>query len=185
MTVFPMELRIDDPLKDLKEKQKLFIEEYMIDLNAKQAALRAGYSESCAPQRGFHNLRNPIIKAEIARRKQKASDLLEIKHEDVLNELKNWALSDITETLDLSPEEIKKLPLNVRRLITSYKKKTSRKDGRTTTTVELHFVSKEKAIDMINKHIGFYEVDNKQKASQIDVTKLSDKAIQEMLNASK
>ena len=42
----------------MTEKQKLFCEEYLIDLNATQAALRAGYSEKTAYSIGNENLKN-------------------------------------------------------------------------------------------------------------------------------
>lgn len=44
----------------MTEKQKLFCEEYLIDLNATQAALRAGYSEKTAYSIGNENLKNLI-----------------------------------------------------------------------------------------------------------------------------
>ena len=43
----------------MTEKQKLFCEEYLIDLNATQAALRAGYSEKTAYSIGNENLKKP------------------------------------------------------------------------------------------------------------------------------
>jgi len=45
----------------------------------------------------------------------------------------------------------------------------------TEETIELQFVSKERAIDMINKHLGFYEIDNKQKTNEINIFTSNDK----------
>ena len=42
--------------KKLTEKQKRFVEEYLIDLNATQAAIRAGYSPKTANEQGTQNL---------------------------------------------------------------------------------------------------------------------------------
>ena len=42
-------------------KQSRFIDEYLVDLNATQAAIRAGYSENCAAEIGYENLRKPQI----------------------------------------------------------------------------------------------------------------------------
>lgn len=57
----------------MTEKQKRFCDEYLIDLNATQAAIRAGYSERTAYSTGTENLRKPEIKsyidAELARLK--------------------------------------------------------------------------------------------------------------------
>ena len=52
----------------MTEKQKLFCEEYLIDLNATQAALRAGYSEKTAYSIGNENLKKPEIQEYIQKR---------------------------------------------------------------------------------------------------------------------
>ena len=51
----------------LTPKQELFCTEYMIDLNATQAAIRAGYSKHTAQAIGAENLTKPLIAAEISR----------------------------------------------------------------------------------------------------------------------
>lgn len=51
----------------MTEKQRLFCKEYMIDLNATQAAIRAGYSVDTAYAIGWENLRKPEIKEEISK----------------------------------------------------------------------------------------------------------------------
>ena len=47
----------------MTKKQKCFIEEYLIDLNATQAAIRAGYSTDTAKSIGNENLTKPDIRA--------------------------------------------------------------------------------------------------------------------------
>lgn len=54
-----------DPLAGLTDKQRRFIDEYMVDCNATQAAIRAGYSASTAYSIGWENLRKPEIQAAI------------------------------------------------------------------------------------------------------------------------
>lgn len=49
----------------LTNKQQRFVQEYIIDSNATQAALRAGYCANSARQIGSENLSKPVIKAEI------------------------------------------------------------------------------------------------------------------------
>lgn len=53
-------------MTELTEKQKLFAREYLIDLNATQAAIRAGYSEKTAGVIGYENLTKPQIVEAIA-----------------------------------------------------------------------------------------------------------------------
>ena len=54
--------------KPLTDKQKRFIDEYMVDSNATQAAIRAGYSPKTARVQGQENLSKPAIQIEIAKR---------------------------------------------------------------------------------------------------------------------
>lgn len=117
----------------------------------------------------------PEMKAYILEKHKEAAKIVQATHEGVLNELKNWIEADITETISLTAEQIKELPIELRRLITKYKTRLKHfydKDGNllnTEETIELHFVSKERAIDMMNKHIGFYKADNEQKTPEINI----------------
>lgn len=52
----------------LTEKQQRFANEHLIDLNATQAAIRAGYSSKSAEQQGSTLLRNPKVRAYIDER---------------------------------------------------------------------------------------------------------------------
>lgn len=58
----------------LTPKQKRFVEEYMVDLNATQAAIRAGYSGHTARQIATENLAKPVIADAIAEAQDKTSE---------------------------------------------------------------------------------------------------------------
>lgn len=75
----------------LTAKQQRFIEEYLVDLNATQAAIRAGYSEKTAGFIGAENLKKPNIAAEIAKRRGELSEKTEITQEKVLE--RYWKLA--------------------------------------------------------------------------------------------
>lgn len=68
-------------------KQKAFVEEYLVDLNATQAAIRAGYSPATANVIGPENLSKPCIQAAVAEAKRKRSERTEISADFVLKEL--------------------------------------------------------------------------------------------------
>ena len=68
-------------------KQKLFCDEYLIDLNATQAAIRAGYSKKAARQVGNENMSKPYIKNYIEERMQEKEDSLIAKQDEVLKYL--------------------------------------------------------------------------------------------------
>ena len=68
-------------------KQQRFVAEYLLDLNATQAAIRAGYSSKTADVQGPRLLGNVGIKAEIAAGQARIAAKLEISAEKVLSEL--------------------------------------------------------------------------------------------------
>jgi phage terminase small subunit len=63
-------------------KQQRFIEEYAVDLNATQAAIRAGYSQATAAVQGSCLLRNIKVEAEIDRRRAKLIEKMAVDLED-------------------------------------------------------------------------------------------------------
>lgn len=85
---------------ELTEKQKRFCEEYLIDLNATQAAIRAGYSEETARQIGSENLSKPYIEARIQALKEERSKRTEITADNVLKELAKLAFSNPSNLYD-------------------------------------------------------------------------------------
>ncbi len=78
----------------LTDKQKRFCEEYLIDLNATQAAIRAGYSPKTAEQTASRLLRNVKVQEYIAKRQKELSRSTEITQERVIKELALIAFSN-------------------------------------------------------------------------------------------
>lgn len=79
----------------LTAKQQRFVDEYLIDLNATQAAIRAGYSEKTARSISNENLTKPDIQAAIEKGMQARSGRVEITQDMVLRELAKIGFSDI------------------------------------------------------------------------------------------
>lgn len=75
------------PKGELTAKQQRFVEEYLIDLNATHAAIKAGYSAKGATVRGAELLANRKVAAEVARLSQKATKRAEVSAQDVLDGL--------------------------------------------------------------------------------------------------
>ena len=74
-------------MANLTPKQQRFVEEYLIDLNATQAAIRAGYSEKTAYSVGHENLKKPEIQKAIEEAKNKISERTELTVDMVVNGL--------------------------------------------------------------------------------------------------
>jgi phage terminase small subunit len=80
--------------KELTKKQKIFADEYLIDLNQTRAYIAAGYSEKGACQSASALLRNPNVAAYIAKKLGKRTEKLEISGEKVLAEIAKIAFLD-------------------------------------------------------------------------------------------
>jgi phage terminase small subunit len=107
------------PEKGLTNKQKRFVEEYLVDLNATQAAIRAGYSQRTAYAIGQENLKKPEIASAIQAAMDARSKRVEVRQDDVLRELVRIATCDIAQAFDeegrLRP--LHEIPEDVRRAI--------------------------------------------------------------------
>ena len=97
----------------LTPKQQRFIEEYCIDLNATQAAIRSGYSKNTAYAIGVENLSKPQIKSEIDKILKEKSEETGLTAKMVLDELKSIAfdksnkVNDRIRALDLLGKHLK------------------------------------------------------------------------------
>lgn len=92
----------------LTPKQKLFVQEYLIDLNATQAAIRAGYSEKTAAVIGAENLIKPNIAASIQKAMNSREQRTEITQDKVLKELAKIAFSNGSDFAKVKTEMHKK-----------------------------------------------------------------------------
>ena len=91
----------------LTAKQQRFVDEYLVDLNATQAAIRAGYSPHTANQAGPRLLVNVGVEAEIARRMEERSGRVQITQDMVLRELAKIGFSDIRKVLRWGNTEVR------------------------------------------------------------------------------
>jgi phage terminase small subunit len=76
-------------VKKLTAKQERFVQEYLIDLNATQAAIRAGYSEKTSYSIGQENLNKPEISDAIKRAGAKISERTEITIDAVMHDIES------------------------------------------------------------------------------------------------
>lgn len=73
--------------KKLTAKQQRFCDEYLIDLNATQAAIRAGYSQKTAYAIGIENLKKPIVKEYVEKRMKEKENALIADQDEVMKYL--------------------------------------------------------------------------------------------------
>src|SRR5437879_2160483 len=78
----------------LTAKQQLFVKEYLVDLIATHAAIRAGYSQRNAKQIGYNLLAKPQVARAVAEAQAKRAEKLDITAERVLRELARIGFAD-------------------------------------------------------------------------------------------
>lgn len=91
----------------LTPKQQTFVDEYLIDLNATQAAIRAGYSSNRASEIGYQLLHKTTVRAAIDAAQAKRSERTEITQDMVLRELAKIGFADIRKVVRWGNTEIR------------------------------------------------------------------------------
>ena len=86
---------------ELTAKQQRFVAEYLVDLNATQAAVRAGYSQRTAAEMGYENLRKPQIADAIQQAMEARAEKLEITADRVLQELARMAFANMADYINV------------------------------------------------------------------------------------
>lgn len=162
--------------KPLTDKQELFCQEYLIDLNATQAAIRAGYSEKTAHSIGNENLTKPEIQERITELNKGRQEATGINQRRVLEELAKIAFGDIATIFDESGAllNIHDIDPNIRGMVASvksYEEKAVIGEETITQGVnrEVRCWDKLKALEMLSKHIGLFEKDNTQKSASFEI----------------
>lgn len=80
---------------ELTAKQRAFVREYLVDLNATQAAIRAGYSENSAQEQGYQLLQKTSVAEAISAAMELRSKRTDITADRILTELAKIGFSDI------------------------------------------------------------------------------------------
>lgn len=91
----------DVAITRLPPRQARFVAEYLIDDNATQAAIRAGYSAKTAAEQGCRLLRNVQVAAAIQGRRQEVATKLGVRAEQVIEELARVGFADMADYLKI------------------------------------------------------------------------------------
>lgn len=140
----------------LTDKQRRFVDEYLIDLNATQAAIRAGYSAKTADQQGSRMLANVKVKQAVAEKQAQRSKRTGVNQDRVVLELAKVAFAKMTDIVDskgrikedASPDDLA--------CIESIKYKESDNEYGGSVEREVKIASKLKALELLGKHLGMW-----------------------------
>jgi phage terminase small subunit len=141
----------------LTAKQERFVEEYMIDLNATQAAIRAGYSAKTAKQQGARLLTNVDISSALSAAQESRSERVKVDADWVLSRLAHEADADLADILDEAGaiKPVVDWPLIWRQgLVAGIDVHEEMVDGaKVGQTVKVKLSDRIKRIELIGKHV--------------------------------
>ncbi len=140
----------------ITEKPQRFVEEYLIDLNATQAAVRAGYSAKTADQQGSRMLANVKVQQEIGERMAERSRRIGVNQDRVVVELSKIAFVKMTDIVDEQGKIKDGASDDDLACIESVKYKESSGDSGGSVEREVKLSSKLKALELLGKHLGMW-----------------------------
>ncbi|MGG5838795.1 terminase small subunit [Huaxiibacter chinensis] len=160
----------------LTDKQEMFCREYLIDLNATQAAIRAGYSAKTANRTASENLSKPDIQSRIAELKVQRNDLVGINATYVLNRLVEIDQMDVLDILNSSGElkPVSQWPKVWRTTLSGLDVVEMSSEGNTAALLKkIKWPDKVKNLELIGKHIDVQAFREQVKAEHV-VDSISD-----------
>lgn len=152
----------------MNEKHERFCQEYMLDLNATQAAIRTGYSEERAAVTGSELIARDDVQKRISALKKERSQRVSLEADQVIKELAAIAFSNIStfvsiKIIDGAPtlefSDFSKLSQSDLSAIAQVSQ------GRYGIRLRMH--GKVSALDMLMRHLGLYESDNEQRKESV------------------
>ena len=147
----------------LTDKQEMFCREYLIDLNATQAAIRAGYSEKTANRTASENLSKPDIQNRIADLKSQRNEQINIDAGYVLRRLVEIDQMDVLDIVrdDLSLKPVTEWPSSWRRYISGFDlaemfEYTGEDGGKELAGIlkKIKWPDKVKNLELLGKHVS-------------------------------
>lgn len=149
----------------MREKQKRFCQEYLIDSDATKAAVRAGYAKRSAASIGCDLLKHPEVKAYLDELRAELKERSMVKAEEVVAELWRVGKARIDQVMswdqrgNLTLSTSEELPEEVKAAVASIKRTDNDYGG----TVEVKMHDKVMALDKLCRALGLYQ-------DKVDVT---------------
>jgi len=154
--------------KKFQEMQDRFSQEFIIDLNATQAAIRAGYSTKSAKSKGSQLLTLVNVQNKIQKLQAKRSKRTDIKADSIIQELAKVAFSNIQDFLTVDKDgevyllnfdaiEREKLAVIESIKVSTTKTHSGENEKREYTTTQFKLHSKLNALEQLGKHLGIFK----------------------------
>ena len=150
----------------LTAKQIRFVDEYLVDFNGTQAAIRAGYSEKTAAATAARLLRNVNIQAEISRRQKDLQRRTEVTQDRVVKELARIAFANIADYVHVETQTRTKddgtevtyqtVMFNETQELSADQRAALAVVKQSVNGFELKLHDKIKALELLGRHIGMF-----------------------------
>jgi len=152
-------------------QKERFFQEYLVDFNGQQAAIRAGYSAKSARCQSSRLLVDPEIQAALSAWRQYAADRAQVSAAEVIAELKALGFSNMKDYVDEGnkPKDVSTMDRYLAAAVQEVSIEEKTYKGVTTVTRKIKLYDKLNALDKIARHLGFYEKDNLQGKTTITV----------------
>ena len=148
----------------LTPKQQRFVDEYVVDLNATQAAIRAGYSKKTADQQASRLLTNVKVKAELAKRIAVRGDKLQVDAEYVLRRMVEIDQMDVLDIMNdrMELKPVSEWPKVWRQYLSGFdlaEMFEGRGDEREMVGVlkKIKWPDKTKNLELLGRHLGMFK----------------------------
>lgn len=153
---------------ELTDKEARFVEEYLIDLNATQAAIRAGYSKDAARNIAYETLSRERVKTAVEAAMAERSKRTGVTADRVIRELARIAFANMRDFADWGPggvflKESATLAHDEGACVQELSESRSEKGS----NVRFKLYDKRPALEMLARHLGLFEKDNDQKAINV------------------
>lgn len=147
----------------MTHKQERFVQEYLIDLNATQAAIRAGYTPDSAEVTGSRLLRNVKVQEALQQAQKRLGERAQIKVDQVIEEYRRIAFANIGNVVTIDAKgELAMRPLSeippetlagVEKILFE---EITNKRGEVRRTLHVRMGPKLRALVKLGEHLGFY-----------------------------
>lgn len=137
-------------------KQQRFVDEYLIDLNATQASIRAGYSVKTAKEQGSQNLTKLNIQQAISEKMAERSRRTGVNQDRIVLELAKIAFVKMTDIVDNQGKIKSTATEDDLACIESMKYKESESETGSSVEREMKISPKLKALELLGKHLGMW-----------------------------
>lgn len=166
-------------MANLTDRQRIFCSEYLVDLNATQAAIRAGFSPKYANRGGCRLMGIPQVKAEIQKLMKMREAKVQITAEEVLAQLVTIARANaadfaeiaVKEGLDKAgnPIEIRQVEIKPTCDLDQTKQAALAGIKQSTSGVEIKLYDKLKALELLMRHMGMLR-EKTENSGNVEIT---------------